>query len=242
MVVPGKSLAALAWKDEPVTRGGTVTTEVEMQTAERGSRERADGKRDASTLWRRLRLLFARSEGKTPRAEEFNESLFLTVDAEQLQNVIVRQIRGLAAIEREYIYVAASQDSAGPFSLIGGSDREIAVLPTLSGDSRTIRWFAVNREFLSFSDDHDVVRYMGSEIDALRQAGVNLGMPLTSRDRLIGVAFLRLPDGTLDTDGFANLRNLSRQAGLAFENALLFKERLRQNERLFRAEQLATLG
>jgi signal transduction histidine kinase len=35
---------------------------------------------------------------------------------------------------------------------------------------------------------------------------------------------------------------LSKQAGLAFENALLFKERLRQNERMHRAEQLATMG
>jgi signal transduction histidine kinase len=35
---------------------------------------------------------------------------------------------------------------------------------------------------------------------------------------------------------------LSKQAGLAFENALLFKERLRQNERMYRAEQLATMG
>jgi signal transduction histidine kinase len=38
------------------------------------------------------------------------------------------------------------------------------------------------------------------------------------------------------------LQVLLRQAGLAFENALLFKERLHQNERMFRAEQLATMG
>ncbi|UCE46416.1 MAG: hypothetical protein JSW47_12430, partial [Phycisphaerales bacterium] len=38
------------------------------------------------------------------------------------------------------------------------------------------------------------------------------------------------------------LEILSRHASLAFENALLFKERLRQNELMFRAEQLATMG
>jgi len=54
--------------------------------------------------------------------------------------------------------------------------------------------------------------------------------------------FLHLNQGPLDGVQTANLQVLSRQAGLAFENALLFKERLRQNERMFRAEQLATMG
>ncbi|MHC4097828.1 MAG: two-component system sensor histidine kinase NtrB [Planctomycetota bacterium] len=61
-------------------------------------------------------------------------------------------------------------------------------------------------------------------------------------DRLIGIVFLYLPEGPLSKDEVAKIQTLGRQAGLAFENALLFKERLRQNERMFRAEQLATMG
>jgi signal transduction histidine kinase len=56
------------------------------------------------------------------------------------------------------------------------------------------------------------------------------------------MVFLHLSQGALNRVQIANLQVLSRQASLAFENALLFKERLRQNERMFRAEQLATMG
>jgi len=83
---------------------------------------------------------------------------------------------------------------------------------------------------------------MRVELQPFLDLSVNLAFPLISMDRLIGMVFLHLSQGSLNSVQIANLQVLSRQASLAFENALLFKERLRQNERMFRAEQLATMG
>ena len=61
-------------------------------------------------------------------------------------------------------------------------------------------------------------------------------------DRLIGIVFVHPGPTPLNAEQSAKLKLLGRQAGLAFGNALLFRERLRQNERMYRAEQLATMG
>jgi len=80
------------------------------------------------------------------------------------------------------------------------------------------------------------------ELEPFFELSVNLAFPLVSMDRLIGITFLCVPKGPLNSGEVAKIQTLGRQAGLAFENALLFKDRLRQNERMFRAEQLATMG
>jgi signal transduction histidine kinase len=71
---------------------------------------------------------------------------------------------------------------------------------------------------------------------------MDLVLPLLSMERLIGLVFVRLGQTVLSQSQLLSLQLLSNQAGLAFGNALLFKERLRQNERMYRAEQLATMG
>jgi len=87
-----------------------------------------------------------------------------------------------------------------------------------------------------------VINYLSSELQPFLDLSVNLAFPLISMDRLIGIVFLHIGQEPLNKVQIANLQVLGKQAGLAFENALLFKERLRQNERMFRAEQLATMG
>jgi signal transduction histidine kinase len=95
---------------------------------------------------------------------------------------------------------------------------------------------------LFFEDNEEVTEYLRTELQPFLDLDVNLACPLISMDRLIGMVFLHLNQVPLSPIQIANLQVLNRQAGLAFENALLFKERLRQNERMFRAEQLATMG
>ncbi|MFC1794853.1 nitrogen regulation protein NR(II), partial [Planctomycetota bacterium] len=97
-------------------------------------------------------------------------------------------------------------------------------------------------QILFFEEDAEVTDYLRAELQPFLDLSVNLACPLISMDRLIGMIFLHVSQVPLSGIQIANLQMLSRQASLAFENALLFKERLRQNERMFRAEQLATMG
>lgn len=195
------------------------------------------------TLWQRVRRLFAPPrEPRRSAEDEFGESLLLTVDPGQLASGLIGQLQRVAPIGEAFVYVPDRSDSPTAFSLVDEAGSAHVQVPDLPVQGRAVRWFEVNREFLLFDRNADVVRYMGSEIHALRDAGADLALPLMSRDRLIGLVFLGLVQGSPDDRELAGFRDVSRQAGLAFENALLFRERLRQNERMFRAEQLATLG
>jgi signal transduction histidine kinase len=115
-------------------------------------------------------------------------------------------------------------------------------LPDIPAGGKLVDWFRANREILRLEDNGAVMEYLRDELEPFVDRGMEMILPLISMERLIGLVFLRLGGTDLSKPQFMNLQLLSKQAGLAFENVLLFRERLRQNERMYRAEQLATMG
>jgi signal transduction histidine kinase len=156
---------------------------------------------------------------------EFEDTLMLIVDPEQLTNNLLSKLKELISVEKAFVYLVSASR-----------------LPNLTINSRIAQWFRANRQILFFEGDKEVINYLSSELQPFLDLSVNLAFPLISMDRLIGIVFLHIGQEPLNKIQIANLQVLGKQAGLAFENALLFKERLRQNERMFRAEQLATMG
>ncbi|UCE48363.1 MAG: GAF domain-containing protein, partial [Phycisphaerales bacterium] len=193
-------------------------------------------------MWQRILHLFRRSSGEGNLLADFEDSLMLIVDPEQLASNLLGKLRELIAVEKSFVYLADSTASARTFSAVNKAGRDESMLPTLAANGITARWFRANRKILSFRDDEEVVSYLRSELQPFQDFSVDLAIPLVSMDRLIGIVFLCLGQGSLNKVQTANLEILSRHASLAFENALLFRERLHQNERMFRAEQLATMG
>jgi signal transduction histidine kinase len=173
---------------------------------------------------------------------EFEESLMLIVDPEQLTNNLLSKLQGLMDVEKAFVYLADRSESSQSFSLVDQAGHGEFRLPALAANSIIAQWFRANRQMLFFEENEEVTDYLRVELQPFLDLEVNLGCPLISMDRLIGMVFLNLNHVPLSSVQIANLQVLNRQAGLAFENALLFKERLRQNERMFRAEQLATMG
>jgi len=173
---------------------------------------------------------------------EFEVTLMLIADPEQLTVHFVRKLHELAGIEEAVVYLANRKRSAETFSRIdcGGSVEDLPATLSLSG--RTMQWFCTNQEFLPLDRDEEVVDYLRGELEPFLRRSVNLACPLVAMDRLVGAVFLRIPQTALDIGDLAKLKALFRQAGVAFENALLLEERLHQNERMLRAEQLATIG
>jgi len=180
---------------------------------------------------------------RDPRTlSEFEVTLMLIADPEQLTIHFVRKLRELAGMEEAFVYLADRKRSAEAFSRMdcGGTVENLPATLSLSG--RTMQWLCTNQEFLLLNRDTEVVDYLRGELEPFLQRSVNLACPLVSMDRLVGAAFLRMPQAALDGGDLTKLRSLFRQAGVAFENALLLEERLHQNERMLRAEQLATIG
>jgi signal transduction histidine kinase len=193
-------------------------------------------------MWQKICSLFRKSADDENVLTEFEESLMLIVDPEQLTNNLLSKLQGLMDVEKVFVYLADRSESSRTFSLVDQAGHGESRLPALAANGITAQWFRANRQMLFFEDDEEVTDYLRTELQPFLDLDVNLACPLISMDRLIGMVFLHLNQVPLSRIQIANLQMLNRQAGLAFENALLFKERLRQNERMFRAEQLATMG
>ena len=193
-------------------------------------------------MWQRILTLFRKSEQDDTLLTEFEDSLMLIVDPEQLTNNLLSKLQGLMDVEKAFVYLADRSESSRNFSLVDKAGHEESRLPALAANGIIAQWFRANRQILFFEENEEVTDYLRAEIQPFLDLSVNLACPLISMDRLIGMVFLHLSQGPLNKVQTANLQVLSRQTSLAFENALLFKERLRQNERMFRAEQLATMG
>lgn len=166
----------------------------------------------------------------------------LIVDSEQLTSNLLSKLNELMDVKEAFVYLADHSESPWSFSLVDRAGQGKTQLSHLAPNGLVAQWFRVNRQILFFEENQGVTDYLRVELQPFLDLGLNLAFPLISMDRLIGIVLLQLGQGPLNGSQTANLQVLSRQVGLAFENALLFKERLRQNERMFRAEQLATMG
>ena len=193
-------------------------------------------------MWQRILDFFHRPTQDHSLLTEFEDSLRLIVDPEQLTNNLLSKLNELVDVQKALVYLADRSESSHAFSLVDRTDQTTSELPSLAAGGSIIQWFRTNREILIFEDNKEVTDYLRVELQPFLDLGVNLVFPLISMDRLIGLVFVVISQGPPDHIQLANLQVLSRQASLAFENALLFKERLRQNERMFRAEQLAMMG
>ena len=194
------------------------------------------------SMWQRILTIFHKSAEDDTLLTEFEDSLMLIVDPEQLTNNLLSKLQGLMDVEKAFVYLADRSESSRTFSLVDKAGQGESRLPALAANGIIAQWFRANRQILFFEENEEVTDYLRAEIQPFLDLSVNLACPLISMDRLIGMVFLHLSQGPLNKVQTANLQVLSRQTSLAFENALLFKERLRQNERMFRAEQLATMG
>jgi len=191
---------------------------------------------------RRFLNLFRKRHESESLLSEFGESLLLIVDPEQLRNNLLSKIKEIINAEKAFVYLASQSDSPRFFYSVDSTNQIQSQLPRLAVKGKLVSWFSVNRQILTFNENREVTQYLAQELRPFLELSINFAFPLVSMDRLIGIVFLHLPEGTLRDDEIAKIQTLGRQAGLAFENALLFKERLHQNERMFRAEQLATMG
>jgi signal transduction histidine kinase len=200
-------------------------------------------------MWKALREFVRPQAVPDDSLIEFEDGLLLIVDAEQLTNNLRSKLRRSVGAEDAIVYLADVSEAARGFTPVQSVETQDVAslwastpLPDISANSKMADWFRSNREILLLDSNNAVIQYLHDELDLFLNHGMELVLPLISMERLIGLVFLRLGQTALSKDQLMNLQLLSKQAGLAFENALLFKERLRQNERMYRAEQLATMG
>ncbi len=200
-------------------------------------------------MWKALHNFIRNQNGPDDSLIEFEDGLLLIVDAEQLTNNLRSKLRRSIGAQDAIVYLADIGETSRGFIPVDSAETQnpaspqpCTPLPDIPANSKMADWFRANREILPLDNNNAVTEYLRDELDPFVSRGMELVLPLISMERLIGLVFLSLGQAALSKTQLMNLQLLSKQAGLAFENALLFKERLRQNERMYRAEQLATMG
>ncbi len=200
-------------------------------------------------MWKAIYDFMRNRAGSDDSLIEFEDGLLLIVDAEQLTNNLRSKLRQSIGVQDAIVYLADVGETVRGFVPVDSAEtqnpaslRSSTPLPDIPANSKMVDWFRANQEILLLSNSGEVTEYLHDELCPFVSRGMELVLPLISMERLIGLVFLCLGRATLSKAQLMSLQLLSKQAGLAFENALLFKERLRQNERMYRAEQLATMG
>lgn len=199
-----------------------------------------------------LRLFRKGARGKKRRSapswtifREFTESLNLIEDFDQVALNLLGTIREAAAVERLVLFLHDSD--LGRFRVGASSGYAPAELhgAVLSGEDHLARWLKVNKTFLDVRRRPGVFGFLGDkEKDVFRRLGLVLCYPVLSMNRLIGILGVGPRDrgGDFSAEESAFIDSLMPQAGIALENALLYKEQKERFRRMLRADRLATIG
>jgi len=107
------------------------------------------------------------------------------------------------------------------------------------------KWLKVNKTFLDVRSRPGVFGFLGEkEKTVFSRLGFALCYPVLSMNRLIGIlcAGPKGEGGPYSAEETAFIDSLMPQAGIALENALLYKEQRERFRRMLRADRLATIG
>ncbi len=176
---------------------------------------------------------------------EFTESLNLIEDFDQIAANLLGTIREAAPVERLVLFVHDAD--IGHFRAAASSGYDPAELRGvfLSSEDRLARWLKVNKTFLEIDARAGVMGFLGdAEKAVIERLGLALCYPVLSMNRLIGVLGVgpRSEAGRYAAEESAFIDSLMPQAGIALENALLYKEQKERFRRMLRADRLATIG
>ena len=176
---------------------------------------------------------------------EFAESLNLIEDFDQIALNLLGTIKEAVAVDRLAFFVHDAD--LGQFRVgasIGYAPADLKGI-VLSGDDRLAKWLKVNKTFLDVLARPGVFGFLGErEKDVFVRLRLALCFPVLSMNRLIGILGVgeKASGGVSSAEEAAFLDSLMPQAGIALENALLYKEQRERYRRMLRADRLATIG
>ena len=170
-------------------------------------------------------------------------SLELIADSVQLQNAIAAQICEILDAPAVALFLRDPDEER--FTLgkqIGYQDLEVEQL-VFERSGRLVGWLKTNQATLWVHRDQEIVEYLDDyERQILEKLGVDLCLPFSAMNKLVGFAFVQTRSETSLIVKEELLRRFCFQMGLALQNALLYDQQRIRLRRLYRAERLATTG
>ncbi len=176
---------------------------------------------------------------------EFAESLNLIEDFDQIALNLLGTIKESLPVDRLVFFIY--DNDLGQFRVGAASGYDPGSLKGLglSGEDHLAKWLKVNKTFLDVSRRPGVFAFLGEKEKAVfSRFGFALCYPILSMNRLIGILCFGPKESGSDytSEESAFVDSLMPQAGIALENALLYKEQRERFRRMLRADRLATIG
>lgn len=177
--------------------------------------------------------------------KELESSLNLIEDLDQISLNFLGRIKEIIAVKKLALIIY-DQDS-GRFRVSNhlGFDEPEMKKVFFSRNDRLVRWLKVNQTYFDTKEQTGVLNYLTrKEKDILTGLGIEICYPLVSMNRLIGIVFIGSKENKekFSRQELSFVLSLTPQAGIALENAILYKEQRERFRRMSRADKLATIG
>jgi len=176
---------------------------------------------------------------------EMEDSLNIIEDIEQIGHNFLGKIKEFIPVEK--LFLVIFDQESGKFKVsnsIGFEENEINKVFFLS-TGPLAKWLKVNKTHLYIPEHSGVLRFFSKkENEQLETLNIELCFPLVSMNRLIGIIFIgpKAEKKKFTKQELAIISTLTPQAGIALENAVLYKEQRERFRRMSRADKLATIG
>ena len=177
--------------------------------------------------------------------KEFEGSVNLIEDSDHIARNFLGKIHEVVPLPKLILLVHDADIGRFVYTVSANADEDEARSISFPRNSRLVRWLKVNETYLEISRRSGVLEYLTDrETEILDALGVEICFPLISMNRLIGILLVgKKPRGEPFTKlEISFISSLLPQAGIALENALLFREQRRRLRRMSRADKLATVG
>jgi signal transduction histidine kinase len=186
------------------------------------------------------------AEGETRLIfREFAESLNLIEDFDQIALNFLGTIREAVPVEALAFFIYDNDLAQFRVSAATGIDETRLKALAFSPQDHLAKWLKINKTYFQVRSQPGVFDFLSErEKDIFRTFGFELCYPLLSMNRLIGILCVgpRAPRGEFSRPEMAFIESLTPQAGIALENAMLYKEQRERFRRMIRADRLATIG
>lgn len=177
--------------------------------------------------------------------KELEDSLNIIEDIKQIGHNFLGKIKEFTPVEN--LFLVIFDQETGKFKVsnsIGFEEEKINKVFFLSKDPLA-KWLKVNKTHLYIPEKSGVLRFLAKkERELLENLNIELCFPLVSMNRLIGIIFIgpKTKKKKFTKQELAIISTLTPQAGIALENAILYKEKRERFKRMSRADKLATIG
>jgi signal transduction histidine kinase len=186
------------------------------------------------------------AEGETRLIfREFTESLNLIEDFDQIALNFLGTIREAVPCDGLAFFIYDSDLARFRVSALTGLDENRARALFFFPQDHLAKWLKINKTYLQVRNQPGVFDFLGDrEKEIFRSFGFELCYPLLSMNRLIGILCLgpKTGGGEYTKHEMSFIESLTPQAGIALENAMLYREQRERFRRMIRADRLATIG